>query len=158
MRQTWNKSWDVNVTGAYILTHTLMPLLLLSPSPLLLFITSGTSTLAEHSSPHLPINRSPEKGWPKQGFGMGIPTYRAAKTGLNMMVREWARVLKEDGVKVLAVSPGYLATGLGGDREMNRKMGAIEPSIGANFVRSVVEGERDADVGLVVRKDGVQPW
>ena len=28
------------------------------------------------------------------------------------MVRDWVRVLKEDGVKVFCVSPGFLATGL----------------------------------------------
>lgn len=28
------------------------------------------------------------------------------------MVRDWVRVLKNDGVKVFMVSPGFLATGL----------------------------------------------
>jgi NAD(P)-dependent dehydrogenase (short-subunit alcohol dehydrogenase family) len=38
-------------------------------------------------------------------------------------MREWARLLREDGVKVWCVSPGYLATGLGGDQEDTRKRG-----------------------------------
>jgi hypothetical protein len=37
-------------------------------------------------------------------------------------------------------------------------MGAIDPAIGGNFVKDVVEGKRDGDVGKVIRKDGVQPW
>ena len=77
---------------------------------------------------------------------------------MNMMMREWARILKEDGVKVWAVSPGLLATGLGGNQEALKKMGAIDPTIGAEFVRAVIEGERDADVGKIVNKAGVQPW
>lgn len=75
------------------------------------------------------------------------------------MLREWVRLFKDDGVKCWAVSPGMLATGLGmGDPEFLKKLGALDPSVGADFVRSVVEGERDADVGLCVRKAGIQPW
>lgn len=75
-----------------------------------------------------------------------------------MVMREFARLLKEDGVKVWGVSPGFLATGLGPGAEFTRKMGALEPSVGAEVVRGVVEGKRDADVGKVVRKDDVQPF
>jgi NAD(P)-dependent dehydrogenase (short-subunit alcohol dehydrogenase family) len=31
-----------------------------------------------------------------------------------MLMREWAKTLKNDGVKVFAISPGFLATGLAG--------------------------------------------
>ena len=31
-----------------------------------------------------------------------------------MLMREWTRLLRNDGVKVWAVSPGFLATGLAG--------------------------------------------
>lgn len=75
-----------------------------------------------------------------------------------MMMREWTRILREDGVKVWCISPGFLATGLGGDQEMNKKMGAQDPKIGANLVRDVVEGQRDQDIGKVVRRNDVQPW
>lgn len=75
-----------------------------------------------------------------------------------MMMLEWNRILAEDGVKIWCVSPGLLATGLGGGKEAMKRMGAIEPSIGAEFVRDVVEGARDHDVGKVIRKDNVQPW
>lgn len=75
-----------------------------------------------------------------------------------MMMREWSRILQEDGVKVWGVSPGFLATGLGGDQEKNKQMGAIDPVIGADFVRDVVEGVRDHDAGKVIRRDDVQAW
>ncbi|OAP57073.1 hypothetical protein AYL99_09186 [Fonsecaea erecta] len=163
MRQMWNKSWDVNVTGTHILTYTLIPLLLKSSDPRLLFITSGVSTLAESGNQAVRINHSPpDKGWPKAGgafAALGVPAYRASKTGLNMVMREWVRVLKEDNVKVWCVSPGLLATGLGfGNPERLKQMGALDPSVGAGVVRDVVEGKRDEDVGCVVRKDGIQPW
>ena len=157
LRQMWNKSWDVNVSGTFVLTHTFIPLLLKSSEPRLIFITSGTSTLAEHDNQKLPINHSPRAGWPKQS--LMIPAYRSSKCGLNMMMAEWDRLLKEDGVKVVAISPGMLATNLGGaGPDALRKMGAIEPQIGADFIRDVVEGGRDGDMGKVIRKDMIQPW
>jgi NAD(P)-dependent dehydrogenase (short-subunit alcohol dehydrogenase family) len=157
MREIWNKSWDVNVTGTHILTHTFMPLLLKSSDPRLIFITSGTSPLAESGETSLFVNKSPEKGWPKKSL-LGVPAYRSSKTGLNMMRREWTRLLREDGVKTWCVSPGYLATGLGVGSAGNKQAGAIDPSIGAGFVRLVVEGGRDDDIGKAIRKDDVQPW
>lgn len=59
--------------------------------------------------------------------------------------------LREDRVKTWCISPGYFATGLGGDAERNRQMDAIDPAIRANFVREVVEGARDQDVGKAIR-------
>ena len=75
-----------------------------------------------------------------------------------MMMLGWATLLKEDGVKVFAISPGFLATGLGGDPERLKKAGAKDPKIGGELIRDVVEGKRDADVGKVVNQDGTQPW
>lgn len=156
MREMWNRSWAVNTTSTHLLTHALMPLILKSSDPRLIFITSGTSTLADSGNQALKVNQAPAKGWPKQPSG--VPAYRSSKTGMNMMMREWVRILAEDGVKVWCISPGYLATGLGGSRELNEKMGALDPAIGANFIRAVAEGARDQDVGRVIRKDDLQPW
>lgn len=77
---------------------------------------------------------------------------------MNVMMREWHRLLKEDGVKVWCVSPGFLATGLGSGEEANRMMGGLNPEIGGKFVLAVLEGERDGDVGKVIDRSGVQPW
>lgn len=155
-REMWNQSWNVNTAGTQIVTSTFVPLLLQSPNPRLLFLTSGTSTLAGTDNLALPVNRYPPKGWPKAGFN--IPAYRSAKCGMNMLMREWHRMLKEDGVKVWCISPGFLATGLGGNPEASKKMGAGDPAVAGVFIRSVLEGQRDDDVGKVILKDGVQPW
>lgn len=156
MREAWNKSWDVNTTGTHIVTYTFAPLLLKSSDARLIFIASGVATLGEAGNQVLRLNHSPASGWPKPFFG--LPAYRSSKTGLNMLMHEWYRVLKEDGVKTWAVSPGFLATGLGEGAEANKKQGAIDPAIGGNFVKDVVEGARDPDVGKVIRKAGIQPW
>lgn len=72
--------------------------------------------------------------------------------------REWHRMLRNDGVKVFGISPGYLATGLGGSQETNQKQGAGDPALGGQFIKDVVEGQRDADVGKAILRDKVQPW
>ena len=78
---------------------------------------------------------------------------------LNMLMLQWKRILKNDNIRVFAVSPGLLATGLGGNKEFLKKIGAGDPAIGARVVADVVEGRRDRDAGTVVKGDGaVQPW
>ncbi|KAJ7813227.1 hypothetical protein B0H14DRAFT_2377086 [Mycena olivaceomarginata] len=162
LREAFNANWDTNVTGAHVLTTLAAPLLLKSADPRLLFITSGTSSMTGDRStvPTLAgINVSPAKGWPKAYTVASFPSYRSAKAGLNMLMREWVRILKEDGVKVWAISPGFLATGVGGaGKEQLLKLGALEPHIGGEFVRDVVEGKRDHDAGKAIRRNTVQPW
>jgi NAD(P)-dependent dehydrogenase (short-subunit alcohol dehydrogenase family) len=76
-----------------------------------------------------------------------------------MMMLDWVTALKPDGVRVFAISPGFLATGLGGMGADKLKMaGAGEPSVGGELIRDVIEGKRDTDAGKVVNKDGVQAW
>ena len=163
VREGWNKAYNINVTGTYILTSTFIPLLLKSSSPRLMFITSGTSSLIEtekFDNPALQrINASPDAGWPKKGGPNPIVSYRSSKTGMNMMVRDWSRVLKNDGVKVFNVSPGFLATGLNNvGVEALKKMGAKDPSEGGRFIKEVVEGKRDEDAGKSIRDGSIQPW
>lgn len=164
LREAWNATWDTNVAGTMVLTSHSVPLLLSSSDPRLIFITSGTASLEEtelFDTPALKrLNSSPAvKGWPKDKVEVPVTMYRSAKTGLNMAMREWTRLLKEDGVKVWGISPGFLATGLASaGAEKMRKMGALDPKIGGEFVKDVVKGMRDGDVGKVIRKDAVQPW
>lgn len=74
--------------------------------------------------------------------------------------REWHRMLSNDGVKVWAVSPGFLATELGGaSAESKKQFGAKDPALGGQLVRDVLDGKRDADAGRVVTAEGgVQDW
>lgn len=161
IREAYTKVFDLNITGTEILTHTFIPLLLKSSDPRVLFITSGASSLAEASV--LSTNTTGVRGgalpagWPKNQVA-SFTSYRISKAGLNMAMLEWTRALHNDGVKCWAIAPGFLATGLGGNTEALKKAGAQHPSIGGEFIRSVVEGGRDGDVGKVIRKDETQPW
>ncbi|KAI1407535.1 NAD(P)-binding protein [Hypoxylon sp. FL1857] len=163
LREASNATWDTNVSGTHVLTTLAVPLLLKSQDPRLMFMSSGTSTLTETESQATAmlqrLNSSPPAGWPKSTVAAQHTLYRSAKTGLNMLMREWFRILKNDGVKVWGISPGFLATGLGGvGAERLKEMGALDPSIGGQFVKDVVQGKRDQDVGKVIRANMIQPW
>ncbi|KAK3687191.1 hypothetical protein B0T22DRAFT_527154 [Podospora appendiculata] len=152
LRAMFNRAYDVNVTGTNVFTHTFMPLLLVSSDPRLLFV-AGLSHMTEAMAGDYKMPPVPA-GWPKNLIFEAIG-YRCSKTALHMLMLDWHHKLKEDGVKVWAVQPGFLATGLGGDREVLKQMGAGDPSQGGEVVSSVVAGERDADVGKVLTKNGL---
>ncbi|RYP75362.1 hypothetical protein DL771_002458 [Monosporascus sp. 5C6A] len=158
-REAWNKTFDVNVTGAYLVTTSFMPLLLKSADPRLLFVTSGLSSLTRTSEKFYPIPNPPPAGWPKQ-MPLDHMCYRSTKTALNMLMLNLHFLLTNDSVKTWCVSPGFLATGLAGlGPEELKKRGAADASIGGIFIKDVVEGQRDTDTGKVVFNDGtVQPW
>lgn len=159
-RAIFNQDYDVNVSGTHVTTINFIPLLLKSSNPRLIFLTSGLSTLNGHAQSFMPVwAPKPKAGWPKDD---GIPShlgYKASKAALNMVMLNWHWILKDDGVKTWAISPGFLATNLGGNKEVLEKAGAGHPSEGGDLLRRVVEGERDGDVGKVLRRDGeVQEW
>lgn len=147
VREAYNRSWNINVTGAHILTLTFLPLLLQSAEPRLVFNTSGVSSLAMAADTAHFTYKPAAAGLPKPA---GTISYRASKAGLNMVMLEWVRMLEADGVKVFCVAPGFFATDIGeGDPEKMRKMGAGDPVNGGAALVAVVEGKRDADVGKV---------
>ena len=180
VREAWNKTWNVNVTGAHVMSQTFLPLLLKSDDPRLIFVTSGLSSLEVSADTSHAMYKVPPAGLPKQ---FPSTSYRSSKCGLNTAMLEWARILKDDNVKVWCkhalgsdiqtrrrtltacstqpgIAPGLLATGLGGNPAFLRQIGAKEPSIGGTAIQGLVEGKRDADVGKVVREydTPVQPW
>ncbi|KAJ6544408.1 hypothetical protein B0H19DRAFT_1212561 [Mycena capillaripes] len=140
-RECFTKSYDVNLAGTHVLTYTFVPLLLKSTDPRLIFMT-GLSNLTKASEEYFPTPPQPA-GWPKK-IAFETIGYRCSKVGLNMLMLDWNHKFKADGVKVWALGPGFLATSLGNIRD--------------KLIRNVVEGERDADVGKIVGKDGLIPF
>jgi NAD(P)-dependent dehydrogenase (short-subunit alcohol dehydrogenase family) len=151
IREAWNKSWDTNVSGTQVLTAGAIPLLLKSNDPRLIFVTSGTSTLTMTESFAHPalqrINASPAPWWPKPKEINPIDSYRSSKTGLNMMMRQWHRILLNDGVKVCAISPGFLATGLGGVGIEQLKKVRSDSSLNSRFPNQLISDGSARSVG-----------
>lgn len=85
---------------------------------------------------------------------------RCSKVALNMLMLDWNHKLQADGVKLWAVGPGMLAINLGGlGPEAAARMGAGHPSLGGDILTRVLEGERDADMGnFICKNGGFLPW
>jgi len=159
-RQMFAKTFDINVTGTHFLTNALAPYLIKSSDPRLLFLTSGTASFAITEDPNFILNVAPAAGWPKKYF-RELPAYKSSKMALNILMRDWERILKNDKVKVWCVNPGFVATDLGGDVEVLKKIGAGDPANSGRFVVSVVQGAHDGLVGKIASEaqaDGIQQW
>ena len=157
LRESMTRSYNINVAGTHVLTHTLIPLLKQSSEPRLIFI-SGLAAINQAAKNYFPTPPQPA-GWPKN-IPFETIGYRCSKVAMNMLMLDYNHKLKEDGVKVFAVGPGMNATSLGRSPERTKDMVAHlnHPSHGGQIIRSVVEGERDADVGKIVGKDGIVDW
>lgn len=140
----------MNVSGTNVITHTFVPLLLQSSDPRIIFV-AGLSQISVASIKYFPTPPQPA-GWPKK-VDFETIGYRSSKTAMNMVMLDWNHKLKEDGVKVWAVGPGFLATNLRGIRDKILAMGGGHPSIGGKVIQEVAEGARDEDAGKIVGKD-----
>lgn len=94
VRQAWNRTWNVNVVGAHIMTSTFLLLIRKSHDARVIFITSGLSSL--EITQDLSDPRKLE----------GFTVCRSTKRALNMMMLQWWRELKPDGFKVWLLHRG----------------------------------------------------
>lgn len=131
-----------------LVTDAFTPLLLLSPRPYLIQISSAlgsvglaTDPSSEHSIP----------AWEE---------YRMSKAALNMMTVQMARRLGEKGVKVFAFCPGLVRSNLRGvaEEEVSAWGRAGDPMVSGRGILDIVSGKRDGDVGKFVWMGGVYPW
>ncbi|KAF2964513.1 hypothetical protein GQX73_g9080 [Xylaria multiplex] len=156
LRDCFNKAYDLNVSGTNVVTWTFVPLLLKSDEPRILFV-AGLSQMIQAAESYFPTPPQPA-GWPKK-IDFETIGYRCSKTAMSMLMLDWNHKLKEDGVKVFSVSPGFCATGLGNvGADMMAAMGAEHPSEGGRRLIAVAEGNRDADAGKILDKVGFLPW
>ena len=88
-----NKTFAVNTIGPLSLTQALLPNLLKSSTPRIGNMSSRVGSVGDNSSG-------------------GSYAYRASKAALNSISRSMAMGLKNKGVVVVIMHPGYVKTGL----------------------------------------------
>ncbi|KAJ5894619.1 hypothetical protein N7495_006310 [Penicillium taxi] len=155
LREAFNQAYNTNVTGTNVLTATFIPLLIKSAEPRLIFV-AGLSNLTQAAENYFPTPELPA-GWPKK-LDFETIGYRCSKTALNMLMLDWNHKLKADGVKVCCFGPGMMATNLGGNPEIAKAVGGLDPAISGGYLKQVVKGKRDAEMGKIIVKDGICPW
>ncbi|KAL7907588.1 hypothetical protein GGI35DRAFT_470187 [Trichoderma velutinum] len=147
-RLVFDDTYNINVSGTNMMTFVSASLLLRSPSPRLLFLTSGLTTMGKFTQSHIPV-QDVELGWPKKDCA-AAQAYRRSKAAINVLMLIWNFTLKQYGVKTRTIAPGLLATSMVGDAGDLKQRGAQPPSLRGQFIMSVIEGERDVDVGKVI--------
>jgi NAD(P)-dependent dehydrogenase (short-subunit alcohol dehydrogenase family) len=85
---------ETNLLGAWRVAQALLPLLRRSPSARIVNVSSGGGALTD--------------------MGGGTPAYRVSKTALNALTRILAAELRDAGILVNSVCPGWVATDMGG--------------------------------------------
>ncbi|KAK4864591.1 hypothetical protein LT330_009586 [Penicillium expansum] len=141
---------DTNVIGPAVVSAAFRSLLLQSPNPYSIYVSSGVGSLALASDPTSKVFRGPSNG----------EAYRASKSALNMiMIQDWVES-RDTPLKVFAVCPGFVRSNLRGTSEEERSGwgNASDPSISGNTILGILEGRRDAEVGRLIHKDGSFPW
>lgn len=92
--------WETNVFGVLAVYQAMLPLLRAAPSARIVNVSSGAGSLTLNSNPNSPLRPT---------FG---PGYAASKTALNAITLAMAIELEATGIKVNAVSPGFIKTNL----------------------------------------------
>ena len=146
----FNLVLETNVIGPAMVAIVFRPLLMKSENPYSLFIGSGQGSLVRNVARHVSANSNVKNG--------GV--YVVSKAALNMLVALEHAEFSPKGIKVFAVSPGFVISNLRGTSEETRTGwgGAGDPIVAGELVLSILEGKRDSDVGCLVHKDGVYTW
>jgi NAD(P)-dependent dehydrogenase (short-subunit alcohol dehydrogenase family) len=105
--------WNVNVRGPWLLTRGLAPLL--ADGARVVMVTSGMAQGAADEALRERLAAIDVEG---DGFGkladLAPGGYGASKAALNRMAELFAEALAPRGIKVNAVSPGWVRTAMGG--------------------------------------------
>jgi NAD(P)-dependent dehydrogenase (short-subunit alcohol dehydrogenase family) len=131
---------DATLFGAWRLTQRLLPLLVASPAPRIVMVTSGAGS---HGDPVFGL---------ESGNAMG-PSYAVAKAALNALTSALARELRDTPVIVNAVCPGFTATFPGGEG-----MGARPVAEGAAGIVWAATLPDDGPRGGFFRDARPLPW
>ena len=131
--QSWEEVLRVNLLGPAALAEALVDHVAASERKTIALMSSRLGSLGESS-------------------GMTLP-YSTSKAALNMLAKGLAATLASKAIIVVAVSPGWVRTDMGG-------AGApLSPEASVRGLRKVIEGLTPRDSGRFLSHDGTQiPW
>ena len=130
---SWDEVLRVNLLGAAAVAEALLPNILAGERKVIAMMSSRLGSIAEAS-------------------GMTLP-YATSKAALNMLVKGLAAQLASQAVVVVALSPGWVRTDMGG------ASAPLAPQTSAANLRSVIAGLKQGDSGKFLSHDGSPiPW
>jgi NAD(P)-dependent dehydrogenase (short-subunit alcohol dehydrogenase family) len=130
---SWEEVLRVNLLGAAAVTEALLANVLAGERKVIAMMSSRLGSIAEAS-------------------GMTLP-YATSKAALNMLVKGLAAELAARGVIVVALSPGWVRTDMGG------ASAPLAPEASVANLRNVIAGLKQRDSGKFLSHDGSAiPW
>jgi NAD(P)-dependent dehydrogenase (short-subunit alcohol dehydrogenase family) len=133
-------TFDTNFFGAIAVAQAFLPLLRKSAHARLINVSSGLGSIELHSNPNSPY------------FAYNILGYCASKTALNAFTVMLANELRDSGIKVNTVDPGYTAT------DLNNNSGPQTIAEGSEAIISLATAGPDSQTGAFVDRHGTLPW
>jgi len=133
--------WETNVFGVLAVYQAMLPLLRAAPAARIVNVSSGAGSLTQASDPKFAYRST---------FG---PVYPASKTALNALTVAIAIELESEGIKVNAVTPGFIKTNL------NNYAGTGTVEEGAReIVRVALLGPEGPTGTFTNATQGTVPW
>lgn len=142
-REIFTQDFNLNVTGPAVLTNSLLPLLLKSAAPRVVFVSSSLAS----------ITMSCDKTSPWYNPGYDATGYGSSKAALNRLVGHYSRLLADAGGLVNAVCPGFVKTKLTGYAE-----GGRTPEQGAKRIVEMALLRENGPTSTFTNDDGTLPW
>jgi NAD(P)-dependent dehydrogenase (short-subunit alcohol dehydrogenase family) len=131
--ESWEEVLHVNLLGPAALAEALLDNVVASERKTVAMMSSRLGSIAESS-------------------GMTLP-YSTSKAALNMLVKGLAALLASRDVIVVALSPGWVRTDMGG------KHAPLAPETSVRGLRKVIAGLKRTDSGKFLSHDGSEiPW
>mgnify|MGYP001160548782 FL=1 len=115
-------TFDVNVFGPLRVVKHMLPLL-----------RDGKNSIV--------LNVSSEAGSFQNAYGGDYP-YALSKSALNMFTKQLRAAVKERGIRVYAVHPGWIRTDMGGEKAPG------DPAVSARNLLDLIEGKIAVDENL----------
>ena len=134
------RTFETNFFGTVAVTQALLPLVKKSSAGRIVNVSSGLGSIALNADPN----------W--DYAAVKLIGYNGSKAALNMFTVLLAAELKDTGIKVNAVNPGYTATDLNG----NSGHQSIEE--GAAETVRMAQIPDNGPTGGFTSTEGVEPW
>ncbi|MBP2302083.1 SDR family oxidoreductase [Azospirillum picis] len=129
---------ETNFVGTLAVTQAMLPLLRKAPAGRIINLSSSLGSLTVMGDPASPY------------YSARLIGYNASKAAVNMLTVQLAEELRDTGILVNSVSPGYVKTDLTGHT------GFMTPEEGARLpVRHAMSGD---ETGRFFEPDGETPW
>ena len=142
---TWRTTFDTNVFGLIETTQAFLPLLRKSSAGRVVNVSSLLGSISEHQNPASFIYEF-----------KGVPAYNVSKSAVNAWTVHLAHELKDTGIKVNTIHPGYVQTDM--NKSGDQQNGELSVPDGARTSVRLALIDNDGPTGGYFYFDQVLPW